>query len=237
MVKKTFQIITLVSWTVFLIWLLSIGQKQLAKLLHPNLWWLLSGAVVVLLLYILSQYKRENTPKSQQTSLLQIPAHLILLLPILFYIPVKTSQLDSASFEKRSLIANDQILPLKTAPELTAPDSSVEQTENDTSLTQLNFNFKKYEGKEVEVICRTYLSNRLPEKRIMCYRFMISCCAADARTVFILLQPPDNMTFEHDKWIKAKGILGSFPYAGHHIPSLAAETIEYVEEPLFPYAY
>lgn len=237
MVKKMLQTIILGSWTVFLIWLLSAGQRQLAKLLHPNLWWLLHGAVFVLVLFILSQYKRQNTSTNPQTSLLQIPAYLILFLPILFYLPAKTSQLDSASFEKRSLITDNRILPSKTTSGQILSDNPDEQANSDTSLTQLNFNFKNYEGKEVEVVCRTYLNDRLPEKRIMCYRFLITCCAADARPIFIFLQPPDDTTIEHDKWIKATGILNSIRYAEHDLPSLTAETIEYVEEPLFPYAY
>lgn len=87
------------------------------------------------------------------------------------------------------------------------------------------------------MVCQCWVDERLPDNLIMCYRYLIICCAADARPVFIFVKPPKDTTVETDKWLRVKGTVSLTEEAGMEVPTIAPDSIIYVEEPTFPYTF
>ena len=111
------------------------------------------------------------------------------------------------------------------------------EDENEVPLTRLYVQQEKYTGKAAEAICQTFVDKRLPENIAMCYRYLITCCAADAQPLFIFLHVPKSLTIENDKWIKTSGKVSMVSNNNVAIPMLQINSITYVKEPVFPYVF
>ncbi len=231
MTEKIVKIVLLGVWASFFIWLVSPGQKHLARLLHPNLWWLVICAAVILLIFLAVHCRRLVTGRQNITFLWQGPSLIILLVPLLFFFQFQNARFDADTFSKRSISTAEGFRQGEMMPS----GAKEESGSSDIPLTQLFFNNDKYLGKEVEAVCRTFVNDRLPQGIAMCYRYVMTCCAADARPIFIFIEHPEEMVIENDKWVSVKGILSMKKNSEIEVPVISAESLEYVEEPLFPY--
>lgn len=224
-------------WAVFFAWLVTLGQKDLARLLHPSLWWLVGCASVILLLFLVVNLKRQVTGYRKNSLTMQWPSLLILLLPLLYFTHTQSSRFNADTFITRSLQTEDGFVQRSFDERVAAEIKEYEEENKEVSITKLFMQAKKYTGKEVEVVCQTFADERLPDNLIMCYRYLITCCAADARPVFIFIDPPEATTVQHDKWIRVKGTVSLTGEPGREVPTIAPGSILYVEEPIFPYAF
>ena len=225
-------------WGVFFCWLVTLGQEHLARLLHPGLWWLVVSGAVILILFFVVNLKRQVTKNHQDSFLMQLPSLLILLLPLLFFTHAQSARFNSSTFTTRSLQTEDGYVQGSFEARAAAEIREYEEGNKEVRLTDLFMNAKKYTGKEVEVVCQTFIDERLPDSLVVCYRYLITCCAADARPVFVFVDPPEGITVENDKWIKVKGpvsLVSGTP--GKEVPSISPDSILYVKEPKFPYAF
>ena len=232
MVLRLFNIALLSLWATFLLWLLTYGKSDLIRLLHPRLWWVLSIAVVVLILFLVSLIFSREDSKQNKLALLELPGLLILAIPLLYFFIAKDARLDATSLHNR-IIKNDN-----GAYQNTLPDFEVFGLSKSPEMlfSKILRDPKKYENQDVEVVCQSFVNEELPENTAMCYRFMITCCAADAMPAFIFLSHSDEQTIENNKWIKVNGPLSIIDNNGMEFPSVEAKSIEYVEEPAFPWA-
>lgn len=72
------------------------------------------------------------------------------------------------------------------------------------------------------------------EMKLMLYRFHMTCCAADARPVFIILLGHDPKGLENESWAKVTGRWVPAPGLGDMV-KLVVEKIEIVPPPAEPY--
>jgi putative membrane protein len=76
----------------------------------------------------------------------------------------------------------------------------------------------------------------LPKNNVICYRYLITCCAADAHPLFIVLQRPKGLAIENDAWISTRGKITLIQK--HNQSSCPGnKDARYVNEPAFPYLY
>lgn len=233
MAVKIVKVILLAIWACFFAWLVSMGRNHLARLLHPDLWWLVICATVILLVFLVVNYRKPTARGQGSPFLWQWPSLTILLVPLLFFFQVQDARFDAGTFNKRSISTTEGFLQ----GEAVASEQPEEYDELDIPVTQLNFNSGKYLGKEVRVVCQTHVDDRLPKGIAMCYRYLMTCCAADARPVFVFIEHPEDRVIEKDKWISAKGILSMTKNSGIEIPTISAASVEYVKEPSFPFVF
>jgi len=79
--------------------------------------------------------------------------------------------------------------------------------------------------------------NTLPVDHFMIARFVISCCAADARPVGLIVQyDPAKFNFKNDEWIEVSGTFASEEVGGQRQPVLVLESYKVVPIPENPYA-
>jgi len=233
MAVKISKILILAIWTCFFAWMVSMGRNHLARLLHLDLWWLVICAAVILVVFFAVNCRKPATRRQGSLFFWQWPSLTILLVPILFFFQFQDARFDGGTFKKRSISTEEGFLQ----GEGVASQQQEEYDEMDIPVTQLNFNSGKYLGKEVRVVCQTHVDDRLPKGIAMCYRYLMTCCAADARPVFVFIEHPENVAIEKDKWISAKGILSMTKNSGLEIPTISSASVEYVQEPSFPFVF
>jgi len=206
--------------------------------LHPSLWWLVGSGAVILLLFLMVNLKRQVIESRQGSFWMQLPSLLILLLPLLYFTHAQSARFNSSTFATRSLQTETGFIQGSFDERVAAEIREYEKENKEVVLTELFMNAKKYTGKEVEVVCQTFVDERLPDNLVMCYRYLMTCCAADARPIFIFIDPPADTDVENDKWIKVKGTVSTVTGTpGMEVPAIIADSILYVKEPRFPYVF
>ena len=232
MILRLANIILVAVWAVFLLWLLTYGKSDLIRLLHPRLWWVLGIAVIVLGFFLASLLIPHRQTTSKNPLLFELPGILILLVPLMFFFIAKDARLDGASLHNR-LILDDDGFYLNNLPPFELFDDS---HSSDMAFSRVLREPKKYEDQDVEIVCQSFIHEQLPENTAMCYRYLITCCAADALPAFIFLNHQDEVIIEGDRWVKLSGPLSIIRKNDMEFSSVKVETIEYVEEPAFPWA-
>ena len=199
---------TLSAWSLFLVWLIAFGRGDLARLLHPRLWWLVVCGAIVFLIFLARQTIGLSRHPTISENTWQWPSLLILLLPLLYFSQIPAARFNNDTFKTRNLsTANDGLQeekPMDKPEPGTIPAIPTDQP-GEVGLMKLYTEQQKFLGKEVSVVCQTFVDDRLPENTAMCYRYMMTCCAADARPLFIFLQHPKTLAIKSDKWIKTQG--------------------------------
>lgn len=229
------RIMLLLIWASFFLYLLSFGRGALAKLLHPGLWWLVGGGGVILLLFLFVSLAKK-AKQSRKSPYMELTSQLVLLIPILFFIQFRTASFNESTFINRT-VDSDAMLRMQAFQEEVARDIAEANGQGETSLTSLYFQAESFVGEEVEVVCQTFVNESLPEQRAMCYRYLITCCAADAQPIFVFVNTKNLEAVFGERWVKVKGTVEYTGEKGKQVITINADSLEYVKEPAFPYAY
>lgn len=232
MTLRSINITLLLLWTLFLLWLLTFGKNELIRLLHPRMWWVLGVAAVVLTFFLTSLIFTDRQAANRNSMFSELPAIAILLVPIMFFFIAKDARLDGSSLQNR-IIMDDSGFYLNNLPPFQLFDDS---KTSDMAFSRILREPQKYEGQDVEVVCQSFVDEQLPTNTAMCYRYLITCCAADALPAFIFLSHNDDVDIENNRWIKVGGSLSILKNNGMEFPSVEIKATEYVAEPSFPWA-
>ncbi|MFN2354075.1 MAG: hypothetical protein ABR512_06085 [Desulfopila sp.] len=219
-------------WLLFFFWLLTWGREELASLLHPRLWWVIGTAFFIILVFLLNSVLFEKS-SSGERSLSYLCSLVILLVPLGFFLVAKDAEFDAASLEKRGLQGETGFL-----------QGNMPLGVNDERYGNSNITFSKllrkphsYAAQEVEIVCRTFVDEKLPENTAMCYRYLMTCCAADAIPLFVFLMHPDTLEIDNDRWITTSGTVAVIEKNGVQVPQLEITSFEYTEEPAIPWIF
>jgi uncharacterized repeat protein (TIGR03943 family) len=155
----------------------------------------------------------------------------------------KKGRFNAETLEKRGIQTESGFIPNNLTPEVPTasndypPPLPEKEAPTDIPLTKLAMSPKEYQGKEVEVVCKTFIDSRLPDDLFMCYRYLITCCAADAMPVFLFIQYPQGKSVKNDAWIRLTGKFSLIENTKMKVPSIQTDTVVYIDEPPFPYLY
>lgn len=232
MILRILNGILLFVWAFFLFWLLTYGKGDLIRLLHPRLWWVLGVAVAVLGLFLIALIIQKGHTKGERPLLLEIPGILTMLVPLLYFSLATEARLDGTSLQNR-MIQGDNGMYLNSLPPFEIFDETQSSGMVFSKILRKPLDF---EGQQVEVVCQSLVNEQLPQNIAMCYRYVITCCAADALPAFIFLSHTEETALENDRWVKINGPLSIIRNNGMEFPSITIEGVEYVEEPAFPWA-
>jgi putative membrane protein len=242
MPTKIIQCLVLALWAGFFLWLVVFGQIHLARLLHPKLWWLVVCGAVVLLLFLVVNWNRPAATVQGAALRWRWPAFLILLLPLLYAIMLPTARFDSQTFAHRVVQASDWCIGAERTGRTSGRRRNGRRRGggrgvSEVPLTRLNAEAARYAGKNVEAVCQVLRDPQLPEDLMICYRFVITCCAADARPVFVFVKKTNQPFPEKDTWVRVKGRLDLYQNRGLTIPMITADTLIVEKEPAFPFLF
>lgn len=135
--------------------------------------------------------------------------------------------------------------PSSPEPTVTKAEPADHSVALPLTLTQLYFPAKHPGVTKVETIGRILVPTaedlkKVPadvdtsEMKLMLYRFHMTCCAADARPVFIILLGHDTKGLENETWAKVTGRWVPAPGLGDMV-KLVVEKLEIVPPPAEPY--
>jgi uncharacterized repeat protein (TIGR03943 family) len=71
----------------------------------------------------------------------------------------------------------------------------------------------------------------------MVSRFIVTCCAADASGVGLLVDWPDAAGLAENGWVRVRGPVRAAELNGQRLPLIAAASVEPVDQPEHPYMY
>lgn len=79
---------------------------------------------------------------------------------------------------------------------------------------------------------------RQPDQ-FMVARFVMSCCAADAQAIGLVVQWDDAATLREDRWVRVRGTIAIGEFDGALVPIIIADDqgVEAIDQPQNPYLY
>jgi len=163
-------------------------------------------------------------------------AFILLTVGIGIFLPPKT--LSSITASQRSIDLNSINL---TEESISAVQNFNKSTTNYSLgdwIAMQNFNPDPnfYIGKEVKVSGFLYKPSNLhlDTNTVIIARFIITCCAVDARPVGLRLNISNHSEFKENDWIEA---VGKFNLDNNNELIIIPESINIIEEPSNPYIY
>jgi uncharacterized repeat protein (TIGR03943 family) len=97
----------------------------------------------------------------------------------------------------------------------------------------------QFTGEEAELVGFVYRYPGLEEDMFMVSRFVISCCAADATPMGVIVRWPDAKDFQDDAWVVVQGHFepGTLKGEPMPVPLMIADSVTPTEVPRQPYLY
>lgn len=239
MPTKILHSLLLLLWAGFFLWLLLWGQSALARLLHPKLWWLIiCGAVILFFFLVVHAWQPVAVFRKKSALRWRWPFLLILAVPIIYSTMLPSARFSSQTFNQRVISdSNGAMLPTDAVGSNEENDQIGSRDHGEISLTRITAQAQQLAGTEVETVCQILSDQQLPEDMMICYRFLVTCCAADARPVFILVQSDNQPTPGNDAWVRVRGPLSLRENHGVTVPLLTATSLTVVPEPAFPFLF
>ena len=188
-------------------------------------------ATVILLPLSVFSLLRRRTPRFGARELL---GTAVILLPLVYIHHSGGATLGAGAFATRYVGMG--VVPGKAGS--IVPESA----DNETSLLDLFMNSEKYSGREITVT--GMLAKDTPQveqilgvRRPVLFRFAISCCAADATPLALVLEDGDADALKDDDWIAVSGTFRVRSVKGFDLAVLEKASIRAVPPPEQPYLY
>ncbi len=181
-----------------------------------------------------------RTGKNPRTDLGGALRWAVLIAPLLYLPLTRGVALDGAAFDKRwtGLNGFDRT---PSAPLIEWASQAVSSGVPSVTLADLCRNAELYNGRRIAV---DGMIKHVPEiaaefgpNTCLLYRFVISCCVADAVPAAILLVGKLPSNNPDDTWIKAEGVFKLENRDGRDVILLDLEHITHVSRPRNPYLY
>jgi uncharacterized repeat protein (TIGR03943 family) len=94
-----------------------------------------------------------------------------------------------------------------------------------------------FADQEAKVIGFVYRDERFGDDRFMVSRFVISCCAADAAPLGLVVHWPKTTSLTSDQWVEVSGRFQPGEFDGEQMPILMAGKVTPTDVPQQPYLY
>jgi uncharacterized repeat protein (TIGR03943 family) len=167
---------------------------------------------------------------------------MVLLLPILFLIMIPHDTLKSHSFKTRFV----GVSGLESAGEendayLPSPPGTGKSGEREQTILTLYLEADHYQGRRVAftgmVLRDETLKPYFGGRDTAVYRFLISCCVADARPLAISVNDDLVAGLANDQWVRVEGVFRVVVMDGHPVPLIEGGSVTPIDKPGFPYLF
>lgn len=162
---------------------------------------------------------------------------LLVISPIILGLLIPPKPLGAAAMSNRDLSA-------KSLTSVAAPESSIiTKPKTDKNILDWIIEFQSassptaFAGQEAKLIGFIYRDERFAPNEFMVSRFIISCCAADAAPLGLMVRAAEDVTLADDAWVEVRGQFETGQLDGETVPVLAAAEITPTDVPEQPYLY
>lgn len=204
----TLRRVTFFIWTVtfcYLIW-----DDNYTLFLKPSFGFLIYAGMAISILFTMGTCL-DIHPSSRPGS--ETINALFLLIPILFILSAGDKTLGSAALSKRTIAmpTSEMEMPILSLPEPPG-DMAMDKASNDNhsieiSMSELLKNWAQYSGKSVTFEGLFYNAMEGGESHPMVFKYLITCCAADALPVAVFLEDAPIEPLIDDDWIRVTGVV------------------------------
>lgn len=95
----------------------------------------------------------------------------------------------------------------------------------------------RHAGKPVRVTGFVVRDERLPEGWFLVTRFVVQCCAVDARPIGLVVRPPADASPAEGAWVAVEGLIEVAEVGGERRAVVAATAVAPTPTPAQPYLY
>ncbi len=187
------------------------------------------GYLLVLLFIFLNNRKNKLFKLGSISNLF-----VIIAISVMLVFPTKT--LGSVTFDQRSIDLNT----LNTTNEEKISfgiDSSKYNISDWIKSKSINPNLSEYVGKSVDVEGFVYKMDGYPKNTFLVARFVVTCCAVDARPIGLPVESKELENLKADDWIRVKGKFEIRTILDVEDIVIVPDSIEKVNMPSNPYLY
>lgn len=217
------------------------AKNKLSYYIHPDyIWMTLASAAVLLtvLVFVIISIGFREKKTALSSGLLKHPLRLLLIfIPLVLFLLVEPKALSSQAFASRtSGLGNELALSRSNQAPAFVINTEKRELVDWVRLFAQNENPEDFISLKGKVSGFVLKSEDLPDGYFTIARYVISCCAADARPVGILVKY-DSAKFEvkPDQWVEVKGSFEVDQVGGEQKPVLNLEEIKPIEVPDNPY--
>jgi putative membrane protein len=163
---------------------------------------------------------------------------LLVILPVILGVLVPPKPLGAAAMSNREISVGS--VTSATAPKTSQVISRPASEKNvldwliDFRLAQ---NPAAFADQEAKVIGFVYRDDRFGSDQFMVSRFVISCCAADAAPLGLVVHWPATSSLTSDQWVEVSGRFQVGEFDGEQMSMLSADKVTPTEVPVQPYLY
>ncbi|MFH1153858.1 MAG: TIGR03943 family protein [Pseudomonadota bacterium] len=238
------------AWTFILIYL--VVTQTYTAFLRPEFGILLVIAHFIAMGFMLTSITRDRKPELDFSSVLRV---LVLLVPVVYMMTIPDTMLGYQAFKSRYVghaTLNQQDTTLQASmqedTELEAQRLSGDQNNpvsqtlpQERTILELILKPGRYRGRQVSFSGMFLRDDHLKEYfggvNTAVYRFIISCCAADAQPLAVAVELDQAVAFTKDQWVLVEGIFDQIDINGKSAPIVRKAVLKSIEAPLFPYLY
>ena len=225
-------------------WFYALGglmpDQAYTAFLRPEFGILLGMALLVLIGFLFAEMRQSGS--GQAFGMDGAIRTLILLAPLACLSMAREASLDSRAFQHRwiDMAGTNSVPRAEYAAAIlnAAPSSSVVA---EVTLVDLSSDPARYKGQRVAVVGLIHRDPKTRERfgadACVLFRFVINCCAADARPVAILLAGNVPTHWSDDTWIRAEGFFTLRDDKGQPVPTLEVSMATRIPKPRKPYLY
>lgn len=234
--RRFWRILLYGAWCYALSSLLGDGGHE--TFLRPDFGWLLGLGVLMLLGLALAEMGRSS--HSESPSFPGAMRWLVLAAPLV-YLPIASDVvLDTSAFEKR-WTGFEQSEATGGLALVDRAAAAVSDGLRSATLADLWRNAEAYDGQRVRVdgmITRApELAGEVGPDASLLYRFMMTCCVADAMPVAVSLAGNIPEEWPDDTWVRADGTIVLKEHGGRYMIRLRVDRIVRIEPPRRRYLY
>lgn len=215
-IRTRFNAIVFLLWGMLFFYLAQTGNHKV--FLRPQFSWLLYFGAVMLLILGIADIERKRRASANLAAIIK---GTVILMPIVFVLYAKDAKLDDYAFRAKSnsfgstttreqKAKNDDAAAFKNTPR---EKSRYKNRDSIVKADLLQFSQaisagKKspggYSGKIIETEGKVYRTNDFGKNSFVIFRFVITCCAADAQVYHAVVKdskqiPPSN------EWVRVTG--------------------------------
>ncbi|MGD9212259.1 MAG: TIGR03943 family protein [Desulfobacteraceae bacterium] len=247
LIKRWIYALLFGLWTIVLFYLLL--TRRYTTFLRPEFGLLLALALFIAIGFMFSTIVRDRTLCVNFSSVLRT---VVLLLPILFLV-IADPMLGSLAFKMRfvgsspmNLITPESSPPEKAetmniTPTVSKKPSSQQSAPKKKTILDLFNKPEKYQGKRVifkgMIMRDEQLKKYFGGRNTAVYRFLITCCAADALPLSITVEADDAKGFTTDQWVQVDGIFHLLQVNVNPVPLVKPAVIKAIKAPKMPYMF
>jgi uncharacterized repeat protein (TIGR03943 family) len=205
--------------------------------LRPEFGLLLAAALIIALGFSAACLPKRGGGEMSGSVLMR---RMVLLLPVLYLILIPHETLKSNSFKTRFVgVSGLGAARGADGADYPALSDPVGSGERDQTILSLYREAEHFQGRRVAftgmVLRDETLKPYFGGRSVAVYRFLISCCVADAMPLAISVDEELVAGLANDKWVRVEGIFRVVVVDGNPVPLIEDGSVTPIDKPGFPY--